>query len=168
MREFVIDAMSDEDWDDVRAIYREGIATGGATFEEDPPTWEEWNGTHLQSCRLVARRGARVVAWAALSPISTRECYRGVAEATLYVATDHRGAGVGSALGEALIEASEAEGIWTLQAMVFSENEASLALLEEGGFRRVGVRKRIGRHQGRWHDVVLLERRSEVVGDIWS
>lgn len=130
MREFVIDAMSDEDWDDVRAIYREGIATGGATFEEDPPTWEEWNGTHLQSCRLVARRGARVVAWAALSPISTRECYRGVAEATLYVATDHRGAGVGSALGEALIEASEAEGIWTLQAMVFPENEASLALLE--------------------------------------
>jgi L-amino acid N-acyltransferase YncA len=164
MPEFVIDAMQDSDWEDVRAIYREGIATGDATFEEEPPTWDEWNSTHLKSCRLVARADERVIAWAALSPVSNRECYRGVAEVALYVAAEHRGAGVGRALGKILIEAAEEGGVWTLQAMVFPENKASLALLEEGEFRAVGVRRRIGKHKGRWRDVVLLEKRSEVAG----
>lgn len=164
MPEFVIDVMREGDWEDVRAIYCEGIATGHATFEESAPSWSEWDGSHLRSCRLVARGDDGVIGWAALSCVSDRECYKGVAEATLYVAADHRGGGVGSALGRALIRASEPEGIWTLQAMVFPENKASLAVLEECGFAAVGERKLIGRHRGRWCDVILLERRSRVVG----
>ena len=164
MPDFVIDVMRRQDWDDVRAIYLQGIETGDATFEDEVPTWEEWDSSHLGSCRLVARGHDKVIAWTALSPVSNRECYRGVAEITLYVAADQRGRGVGLALGQAVVQASEAEGIWTLQAMVFPTNRASLALFEHGGFRRVGVRKRIGRDSTGWRDVVLLERRSEVVG----
>ena len=164
MPDLVIDVMRAGDWKDVRAIYREGIATGHATFEENVLSWSEWDGRHLQSCRMVARGDDRVVGWAALSPVSERDCYRGVAEATFYVAAAHRGGGVGRALGRALIRASELEGIWTLQAMVFPENKASLSLLEESGFAVVGIRKLIGKHRGRWRDVILLERRSRVVG----
>jgi len=164
MPDFAIDVMREGDWEDVRAIYCEGIATGHATFEENALSWSEWDGRHLQSCRMVARGDDRVVGWAALSPISERDCYRGVAEATFYVTAAHRGGGVGRALGRALIRASESEGIWTLQAMVFPENKASLAVLEESGFAVVGVRRLIGRHRGRWRDVILLERRSRVVG----
>jgi L-amino acid N-acyltransferase YncA len=156
--------MRREDWNEVQAIYHEGIATGDATFEEDTPDWDTWNEAHLQSCRLVVREGDRVVAWGALSPVSSRDCYRGVAEATIYVAARLRRLGVGRLLGQALIECADRAGVWTLQAMVFPENEGSLKLLERGGFRRVGVRERLGNHKGRWRDVVLLERRSSEVG----
>jgi L-amino acid N-acyltransferase YncA len=158
-----IGALHESDWPAVRAVYAEGIATGQATFEDHPPSWEEWDAGHLAECRLVARRDGRVVAFAALSPVSTRDAYRGVAEVSLYVAAAERGTGVGRALGEALVEASERAGIWTLEGWIFPENHASLALCESFGCRVVGVRERLGRMGDRWRDVVLVERRSETI-----
>jgi L-amino acid N-acyltransferase YncA len=149
----------------VLAIYREGIGGGGATFETEVPTWEAWSSGHLEAARLVARDGdGRVLGWAALAPVSGREAYRGVAEVSVYVAAEARGGGVGTALLRTLIGASEDAGIWTLQTSVFSDNAASLAVLASTGFRRVGIRERIGRLGGAWCDTVLLERRSTVVG----
>ena len=153
-----------EHWPRVRAIYAEGIATGDATFETGPPSWESWDEGHLPICRLVALLADEVVGWAALSPVSRREVYRGVAEVSVYVGADRRGRGVGTALLGAMIEASEQEGIWTLQAGVFPENEGTLRLHRGLGFREVGRRERIGRMGERWRDTVLLERRSGVVG----
>jgi L-amino acid N-acyltransferase YncA len=165
MADFVIQEMTQEDWEHVRSIFVQGIATGNATFEEEAPaTWKKWDATHLKFCRLVALADNRVIGWAALSPVSWRDCYQGVAEATVYVKFDSRGKGVGRTLMHALIEQSEAKGIWTLQSMVFPENQASLALLKDVGFRPVGVRERIGSHKGTWRNVVLLERRSQIVG----
>ena len=158
-----ISAMDPADWPAVRDVYAEGIATGQATFEERPPSWEEWNRGHLRECRLVARRGGRVVAFAALSPVSERDAYRGVAEVSLYVAASERGTGVGRRLADALVEASERAGIWTLEGWIFPENETSLALCEALGCRVVGVRERLGRMGDRWRDVVLVERRSGAV-----
>lgn len=153
------------DWPAVRRILEEGIATGHATFETAAPSWEAWDGGHLDACRLVGEGEAgEIVGWAALSPVSGRCVYGGVAEVSVYVGAEHRGRGVGRALLEALVQASEAAGLWTLQAGVFPENGASLSLHERCGFRRVGVRERLGRHGDRWRDVVLLERRSETVG----
>lgn len=162
--EFGIAAMMDEDWAAVRAIYGEGIATGQATFETEVPAWAEWDAAHRRDCRLVAREGGRVVAWAALSRISSRRCYAGVAEVSLYVAAAARGRGVGEALLHALVAEAERQGVWTLQAGIFAANRVSLALFAACGFRQVGRRERIGRLQGTWHDVVLMERRSKVVG----
>jgi len=162
--DITIDSMRPEDWDAVRAIYMDGIATGNATFETATPDWEQWDRAHLGPCRLVARAGAEVLAWAALSPVSNRCVYGGVAEASLYVAERSRGKGVGRVLLAALIAASEAAGIWTLQAGVFPENVRSLELLKRGGFRLVGTRERLGSMNGRWRDVALLERRSAKVG----
>ncbi len=159
----VVDAMRAEDWPAVRDVHAEGIATGQATFEERPPSWEQWDRDHLRECRLVARRDGRVVAWAALSPVSRRPVYRGVAEVSMYVAAAERGSGVGRTLAEALVEASERAGIWTLEGWIFPENEASLALCESFGCRVVGVRERLGRMGDRWRDVVLVERRSRVI-----
>lgn len=159
----VIDALRDSDWPAVRQIHSEGIATGQATFEEHPPSWDEWDRGHLRKCRLVARRDGRVVAWAALAPVSSRAAYRGVAEVSLYVAADERGGGVGRALGEALSRASEEAGIWTLEGWIFPENRISLALCEALGGRVVGVRERLGRMGDRWRDVVLVERRSRAL-----
>jgi L-amino acid N-acyltransferase YncA len=159
-----IEQMSAADWPAVRDIYAEGIATGQGTFEERPPSWEEWDLDHLRECRLVARRHGRVVAWAALAPVSRRQVYRGVAEVSMYVAAAERDSGVGRALGEALVEASERAGIWTLEGWIFPENRASLALCESFGCRVVGVRERLGRMGERWRDVLLVERRSPVVG----
>ena len=157
--------MEASDWPDVRRIYEEGIATGRATFETAAPEWEAWDASHRAECRFVARRGGRVVGWIALSAVSRRSVYRGVAEVSVYIAADARGSGVGRALFERLIPASEAAGIWTVQAGVMAKNEASLALHERVGFRRVGVREAFGQDAaGEWHDVVLLERRSRVVG----
>jgi L-amino acid N-acyltransferase YncA len=156
--------MTPRDWPAVRAIYLEGIATGDATFETAAPEWEEWDQKHLAICRLVTRCGDEVLGWAALSPVSQRPAYRGVAEVSIYVAARARGQGVGCALLSMLIRSSEHEGIWTLQAGIFPENTASIQLHERAGFRIVGVRKRIGVRNGRWRDVVLLERRSEAVG----
>jgi len=160
----LIEAMRQQDWPQVRAIYEEGIATGNATFETAAPDWAGWDAKHLESCRLVARRGADVLGWAGLSHVSSRQAYRGVAEVSVYVASSARRKHVGSALLSALVEASEAVGIWTLQAGIFCENAASVALHEKHGFRIVGIRERIGHLNGRWRDVVLMERRSRVVG----
>lgn len=159
-----IEVMSPADWGAVREIYGEGIATGDATFETDVPSEPDWDRAHLQACRLVARTDHRVIGWAALSRVSERPVYRGVAEVSVYVSAAARGHSIGSRLLHALIEASERAGVWTLQAGVFPENDASLRLHEACGFRRVGTRYRLGELRQQWRDVVLLERRSEVVG----
>ena len=156
--------MRPKDWEAVRAIYLEGIATGNSTFEQSAPDWKTWDQGHLPSCRLVARAGNEVLGWTALSPVSRRQVYAGVAEFSIYVAERARGRGIGTALLKALIEASEREGIWTLQSGIFPENTASLQLCRRFGFRMVGTRERIGCMAGRWRDVVLLERRSNIVG----
>lgn len=153
-----------EDWEFVRAIYLEGIATGDATFEKTAPAWEQWDGAHPASCRLVACRGNEVIGWAALSPYSRRQVYAGVAEVGVYVSGTARGQGIGAALLTELVAQSEREGIWTVQAGIFPENTASVRLHRRFGFRVVGTRERIGRVDGRWRDVLLMERRSVVAG----
>jgi L-amino acid N-acyltransferase YncA len=156
--------MLPDDWPEVARIYGEGIATGDATFETSVPEWEAWDAAHLAECRLVFELDGRIVAWAALNPVSRRSVYRGVAEHSIYVDGDVRGRGVGAELLAALIEASEQAGFWTLQTAIFPENEASIALHTRAGFRVVGTRSRLGLHYGRWRDVVLMERRSEIAG----
>jgi L-amino acid N-acyltransferase YncA len=151
--------LREDDWPAVAAIYREGIETVDATFETEVPGWERWNEAHLPGHRLVAEVDGAVVGWAALTPYSSRAVYRGVAEESVYVTGRMHGRGVGRRLLEALIASARQGGIWTLQAGVFPENAASLALHERCGFRRVGVRERIAQRHGVWRDVVLLERR---------
>jgi phosphinothricin acetyltransferase len=153
------------DWSSIAEIYRAGIESGHATFETRVPTWEEWDAARHPACRVVLEEEGRVVGFAALSPVSTRAVYRGVAEVMVYVAADRRGAGLGGTLLRALVDCSEAEGFWTLQASIFPENTASIRAHERAGFRRVGHREAIGRfHDGRWRDTVVLERRSATVG----
>ncbi len=156
--------MSDNDWSRIADIYQEGIATGNATFEADVPDWEQWNKSHLQDCRLVARKGNDIVGWIALSPVSNRCVYNGVAEVSLYIKESTRGKGIGKALLLETIKESESKGIWTLQSGTFPENTVSIALQKSCGFREVGIREKIGCMDGKWRDVVLLERRSKVVG----
>lgn len=164
--EVAIEEMRADDWESVRAIYLEGIATGDATFETDAPTFEVWDASHLRVCRLVARTPqGEVAGWAALSPVSSRCVYGGVAEVSVYVGEKARGRGLGRALLAALVEAAERNNLWTLQAGVLAENEASIRLHETCGFRVVGKRERLGKLKGAWRDVVLLERRSERVGN---
>jgi L-amino acid N-acyltransferase YncA len=148
-----------DDWPEVAAIYAEGIADRLATFETELPAWEEWDAAHLAEHRLVAELDGAVVGWVALTPYSRRAVYRGVADESVYVAASARGRGVGRALLTAAIESARAGGLWTLQAGVFPENSPSLALHRSLGFREVGVRERIGRLDGVWRDVVLLELR---------
>jgi phosphinothricin acetyltransferase len=156
--------MAPSDWDAVRVIYAEGIATGDATFERQPPERQAWEAAHLPACRLVAEENGLVVGWAALAPVSSRSVYAGVAEVGVYVAAAARGRGAGMRLLRALLEESERQGIWTLQVAVFPENDASLRLHRACGFRLVGRRERLGRMEGRWRDVLLLERRSSLTG----
>ena len=156
--------MEPPDWEEVATIYLEGIATGLATFETSAPSFRQWDEAHLPFARLVARRGGVVVGWAALSRVSQRSVYAGVAEVSVYVASSSRGAGIGRQLLEALIHESELNGIWTLQAGIFPENTASLALHRACGFREVGHRERIGQLNRAWRDTILLERRSSKVG----
>lgn len=163
--EYTIEKMEDKDWDAVEAIYLEGIVTANATFETESPGWENWNKNHLRICRLVAKENSQIIGWAALSPVSSRCVYSGVAEVSIYVSSSKRGKGVGKSLLQALIEDSEREGIWTLQGGVFPENIASIALCKTCGFREVGSRERISQSNGVWRNVVLLERRSKVVED---
>lgn len=160
----MIRAMTEDDWPAVARIYGKGIETGNATFETTVPDWSGWDASHHETCRLVVEENGEVLAWAALSPVSRRPVYRGVAEVSIYVASEARGRGVGADLLGALIEASEEEGFWTLQTSIFPENEASIALHTRFGFRDVGTRERIGSHYGHWRDTVLLERRSDRVG----
>lgn len=164
-------------WPAVREIYREGIATGNATFETEVPDWEKWDSSHRKDCRLVALEprdegisevlipldGVRVLGWAALRPVSMRSVYRGVAEVSVYVSAVARKRGVGKALLQALVRESEANEIWTLQAGIFPENTASISLHRSCGFREVGVRRRIGKLGETWRDVVLMERRSAAI-----
>jgi arsenite methyltransferase len=158
--------MSQDDWPAVRAIYAAGIASGDATFETIPPSWERFDASHREDLRLVAAIEDEVVGWAAAAPVSDREVYRGVAEHSVYVDPAWQGHGVGRALLEALIHAAEEAGVWTLQSGIFAENEQSIGLHRACGFRVVGTRERIGRHHGRWRDVVLVERRSAVAGTL--
>jgi L-amino acid N-acyltransferase YncA len=152
-----------EDWPAVKAIYEQGIAGGDATFETEAPSWDDWDRSHLKGHRLVALQEGEVVGWAALAPVSERCVYGGVSEDSVYVADAARHRGVGRALLEQLIEGAEGDGIWTIQAGVFPENQAAIKLHRRCGFRVVGVRERIGSHHGAWRDVVLMERRSGVI-----
>ncbi len=159
-----ISAMMPEDWPDVQAIYAEGLKTGNASFQNEAPAWEEWDAAHLKNCRLVARVGNSIAGWAALTPVSGRCVYAGVAEVSVYVGEAFRGRGIGQDLLQALIAESESSGIWTLQAGIFPENTGSLRIHEKCGFRLVGRRERIGQMNGVWRDTLLLEKRS---GLIW-
>lgn len=160
-----IRAMTPADWPQVRRIYLEGIATGIATFQQEAPEYAQWDSSHLPACRLVMEEAGEIAGWAALSPTSARPVYRGVVEVSIYIAAGHRGKGVGKALLQELIACSEQQGCWTLMSSVFAENTASRALHRSCGFREVGVRERIAiAADGRWHDTVLFERRSPVIG----
>ena len=160
----MIEPLTAESWSAVRSIYLEGIDTGNATFEKSAPDWEQWSKSHLPACRFVAIAERQVVGWTALSAVSNRCVYAGVAEVSVYVARHAWGRGVGKALLKELVSASEAQNIWTLQAGIFPENAASVQLHKGVGFRIVGVRERLGYMDGRWRDVVLMERRSAVAG----
>ena len=167
--EYRIDKMNPNDWEQVRSIYLEGIATGHATFEAEAPEWGKWDSNHLADPRLVARTGGKVAGWAALSRVSIRRVYSGVVEVSIYIESSYRGRGIGSALLAALIEASEKMGIWTLQAGIFPENIASISLHQKHGFRILGRRVKIGKMtfgelRGTWRDVILMERRSALTG----
>lgn len=163
----IIEAMCPSDWPAVKSIFEQGIATGLATFDPEPPDWSAWDSSHLPECRLVARDlvGA-VLGWAALSPTSRRKVYSGVAEVSIYVAETTRGRGVGKALLTALVAAADGTGFWTLQASIIAENLASRALHRACGFREVGYREKIGKVGNTWHDTILMERRSQSVLDL--
>jgi phosphinothricin acetyltransferase len=166
--EYMIDNMKPEDWQQVRSIYLEGISTGNATFEAEAPDWDKWNSAHLKEHRLVVREGNTILAWAALSPVSSRAVYSGVAELSLYVTILHRSKGIGSALLKAAIDSTEKAGLWTLQGGIFPENTPSLRLVKKHGFKQIGKREKIGKMTygdlaGAWRDVILVERRSTVV-----
>ena len=161
---FIIENMRDGDWEAVKTIYEEGIATGNATVDTSAPTWELWNSSHRLDCRLVAKESEQVIGWAALSPVSLRNAYSGVAEVSVYVAEKSRGNGAGKLLLKSLVSSSESAGIWTLQAMIFMENKASIALHASCEFRSVGTRERIGCLSGHWRNTLLMERRSKVIG----
>ena len=156
--------MTHEDWPAVRRIYQEGMATGNATFETGAPSWEAWDAGHKKECRLVVTNEERVVGWAALSKVSIRSVYAGVTEVSIYITDGEKGRGVGKRLLQALVSESERNGIWTLQAGIFPENTASIALHRHCGFRLVGRREKLGQMKGRWRDVLLFERRSSVTG----
>ncbi|MDX8361470.1 N-acetyltransferase family protein [Cytobacillus sp. IB215316] len=163
-KKIILDKMVPKDWEQVKGIYQEGINTGNATFEDEAPMYEEWDRNHLKECRFIARDGDEVLSWAALSSVSSRCVYNGVAEISVYVSSASQGRGIGSKLMDMLIKSSEEEGIWTLQAGIFPENASSLALHKKAGFGEIGIQKHIGKMQGRWRDVILLERRSRKVG----
>ena len=152
------------DWEIVAEIYRQGIETNNATFQQQIPTWEEWDNGHLKNCRVLASIDNKIAGWAALTPVSGRCVYAGVAEVSVYVADNFRGQNIGKMLLNKLIIESEKENLWTLQAGIFPENIASLTIHEKVGFRKVGYRENIGKMNGEWRDTVLMERRSKVVG----
>jgi phosphinothricin acetyltransferase len=156
--------MEDNDWQQVKAIYEEGIQTGDATFEQTVPGWETWDKAHLKECRIIAKEAGRISGWAALTPVSGRCVYAGVAEVSVYVSTAARGKGIGLQLLQQLVEESETNNIWTLQAGIFPENIPSIKIHEACGFRIIGRRERIGKMNNVWRDTLLLERRSKKTG----
>ena len=161
----IIRNLEPQDWPAIREIYVQGIATGNATLEISPPEWEVWDQSHVQDLRyVVISESGEIAGWAALTPVSGRCVYAGVAEVSVYVGSDFRGQKIGDTLLKHLIEQSEKSGYWTLQAGIFPENTASVRLHEAAGFRVVGRRERIGQLHGQWRDTLLLERRSAVVG----
>lgn len=162
--DFEIKKMKPTDWEQVSLIYREGIETGNATFEKLIPSWDSWVSSHIAGCNIVARKEDRIMGWAAISPTSSRKVYSGVVEVSVYVSEKYQGHGLGRALLKKLIELSENKGIWTLQAGIFPENQTSINLHEKCGFRIVGTREKVGKMDGIWRDVVLMERRSKKVG----
>lgn len=157
-------ALHQDDWAEVAHIYAENIEAGLSTFETSVPSWEDFDSTRLRDCRLVAETDGKVVGWAALSPVSPRHCYRGVAELSIYIDATAHGRGIGSSLLRRLIGESESAGIWTLQGTIFPENAASIRLMKKYGFRFVGRRERIAYHRCAWRDTVIFERRSPAVG----
>lgn len=159
-----IQPLIDIHYPDLKRICLEGIATGNATFETEAPTWEKWDMGHTRHSRFVAVESGEVVGWAALSAVSGRCVYAGVAEVSVYIGASHRGKGVGNTLMECLINSSEENQIWTLQAGIFPENEVSLTLHQKHGFRLFGRREKIGKMKDTWRDTLLLERRSKIVG----
>jgi len=163
--EYKIEEMKELDWDKVATIYLGGIKTGIATFQSEVPTYENWNNSHISSCRLVAHSDDKVLGWAALSPTSSRCVYEGVVEVSIYISEEYKGQGVGTALLTDLVKASERNGYWTLQSGIIKENICSIALHKKCGFREVGIREKIAKmNNGNWLDLVLMERRSEIVG----
>lgn len=156
--------MQSGDWEAVKQIYEEGIASSNATFQQQAPGWEDWNKGHLPHSRIIAKENGKIVGWAALTPVSGRCVYAGVAEISVYVNDKAKGKGLGKQLLQKLIEESEANNIWTLQAGIFPENIASIKIHEYCGFRTIGIRERIGQMNGKWRDTVLMERRSATIG----
>lgn len=159
-----IQPLLQQHWEQVKEVYLEGVATGNATFQAEAPSWEDWDKGHLTTCRLVALIGGQVCGWVALSPVSSRCVYAGVAEVSIYVGKNYRGKGIGNLLLKEIIKESEAQNIWTLQSGIFPENIASIKLHEKHGFRVLGFREKVGKLHGVWRNVNLLERRSEVIG----
>jgi L-amino acid N-acyltransferase YncA len=160
----ILAEMTPDHWEKVRGIYLEGIATGQATFQTTAPSWEDWDSSHTANCRFVALKDGEIMGWAALTPVSGRCVYAGVAEISVYIAEKARGNGVGTQLLNKLVEESEKNNYWTLQSSIFPENEASIKLHQKAGFRIMGVRERIGKMNGLWRDTVILERRSTTIG----
>jgi L-amino acid N-acyltransferase YncA len=161
----MIEPLLSEHWEAVKAIYEDGIATGNATFQTSTPAdWEQWDKQHLPHSRFVVKAEGNVIGWVALAPTSTRECYSGVCELSIYMDNNHRGKGIGTLLMNAVIESSEAAGVWCLYSSTFPENKASIGLQKKFGFRVIGYRDKIAQQKGVWRDTVLLERRSVVVG----
>ncbi len=156
--------MLPQHWEAVKTIYEEGIATGNATFQTAAPSWQEWDNAHVKTCRLIATENNEVLGWAALTAVSSRCVYAGVAEVSVYVAANARGKNIGSQLLQALINESEQNGIWTLQSGIFPENKASISMHEKNGFRIIGYRERIGKMGNVWRDNISLERRSNKIG----
>lgn len=163
-QDIIINEMISSDWERVREIFIEGIRTANATFRTEAPNWDEWDKDHLNICRFVAKQDEKVVGWVALTPISSMHAFSGVVEVSIYIASSVAGKGVGSRLLQQVIDSSEQNKIWTIQSMIFPENAASIYLHRKFGFEEVGTRKQLGKLNGVWRDVVLLERRSTVVG----
>jgi len=162
--EITFKAMTANDWESVAEIYKQGIETGNATFQQEIPTWNDWDNGHIKSCRIIACIENEIVGWAALSSVSTRKVYAGIAEVSVYVSNKYQGCGIGYKLLARTITESENENFWTLQAGIFPENYASLHIHKKLNFREIGYRERIGKMDGIWRNTVLLERRSEIVG----
>lgn len=163
--EYTIEEITKAHWEQISQIYLEGINTGIATFQTEIPTWNDWNSSHIESCRFVACQGNKVLGWVALSPTSSRCVYSGVAEVSIYIGEKYRRLGIGKLLLEKLIDSSEKNGFWTLQSGIIKENIGSISLHKSCGFREIGIREKLGKMpNGKWYDVLLMERRSNIVG----